>query len=194
MYFNPRAPRGARHTGSCFPETSPNFNPRAPRGARLVPPAFDVAILRISIHAPREGRDVLAGVPGGDSRYFNPRAPRGARLEVTSKYAFNKLFQSTRPARGATAMDRSSTRLMMISIHAPREGRDPWRGETNIWRWNFNPRAPRGARRNGRARHLARRDHFNPRAPRGARRFGGRSWRRQPIFQSTRPARGATCG
>ena len=191
-----------------------DFNPRAPRGARLVPPAFDVAILRISIHAPREGRDVLAGVPGGDSRYFNPRAPRGARLEVTSKYAFNKLFQSTRPARGATAMDRSSTRLMMISIHAPREGRDPWRGETNIWRWNFNPRAPRGARRNGRARHLARRDHFNPRAPRGARPSCHRlRWHRtyfnpraprgarlagepvtyaRAVFQSTRPARGAT--
>ena len=33
-------------------------------------------------------------------------------------------FQSTRPARGATTSARMATTTFLISIHAPREGRD----------------------------------------------------------------------
>ena len=35
--------------------------------------------------------------------------------------------------------------------------------------------------------------HFNPRAPRGARRNLSETWRQFQAFQSTRPSRGATC-
>ena len=57
-----------------------------------------------------------------------------------------RLFQSTRPVRGATAFDREADRIETISIHAPRAGRDPRRfGLVSAW-GHFNPRAPCGAR------------------------------------------------
>ena len=103
------------------------------------------------------------------ARYFNPRAPRGARRHQAV----------------------CRTVQIQISIHAPREGRDreapyqkgvkiafqstrPARGATRakggapLWSTNFNPRAPRGARRRAAAFRSPLR-HFNPRAPRGAR-------------------------
>ena len=124
----------------------------------------------ISIHAPREGCD-----PNGISQVlewmdFNPRTPRGVRPQKRTKRsptsnfnprtprgvrqadgtykALNAGFQSTHPARGATAVRqplnprfiqfqsthpaRGATGGSMpplgsktISIHAPREGCDP---------------------------------------------------------------------
>ena len=55
---------------------------------------------------------------------FNPRAPRGARLNSTRLSTVFSVFQSTRPARGATVADFLRLRPEIISIHAPREGRD----------------------------------------------------------------------
>ena len=101
---------------------------------------------------------------------FNPRAPRGARPQTKGDVIAQKSFQSTRPARGATTMPVTGVPLRAVSIHAPRAGRDavgPW-GSRAVGR--FNPRAPRGAR------------HGFP----VSRWFG-------VAFQSTRPARGATC-
>ena len=56
----------------------------------------------ISIHAPREGRDV--------------------KIALLDKAI--SIFQSTRPARGATAAPKRKALVLLISIHAPREGRD----------------------------------------------------------------------
>ena len=104
----------------------------------------------------------------------------------------------------------------MISIHAPLAGRDKWTMPTGGLSHDFNPRAPRGARRgrkevkNGKSeisihaplagrdwasslKPLARR-YFNPRAPRGARRKKKWKKRHRNKFQSTRPSRGATAG
>ena len=125
--------------------------------------------MRVSIHAPRAGRD-FDEASGDFTRY---------------------LFQSTRPARGATDHDFEGVRRAVVSIHAPRAGRDasPFAAWTS--RSGFNPRAPRGARLDmfGTA---AQQQGFNPRAPRGARQDDGsvRLWFAE--FQSTRPARGAT--
>ena len=82
-----------------------------------------------------------------------------------------KLFQSTRPSRGAT--------------HCPGRGS----GSTP----NFNPRAPRGARRAAAGPLRVPALHFNPRAPRGARQAKVGCVTLSVIFQSTRPSRGATC-
>ena len=55
-------------------------------------------------------------------------------------------FQSTRPVRGATFSRFRLVCLWIISIHAPRAGRDQNLGEFAL-RYNyFNPRAPCGAR------------------------------------------------
>ena len=104
------------------------------------------------------------------------------------------MFQSTRPARGATIRVGKAHRFA---------GQD-----------SFNPRAPRGARRDAAIGNFsahaqfqstrpargatccrnpdARRLGFNPRAPRGARRVAMRNHSSRHVFQSTRPARGAT--
>ena len=70
------------------------------RNATVADDAF--SLLFISIHAPREGSDVL-----------------GVQVRC-----YHDLFQSTLPARGATACKISVLLLKLISIHAPREGSD----------------------------------------------------------------------
>ena len=147
---------------------------------------------RVSIHAPRAGRDHFAGAGHDAANGFNPRAPRGAR----------------RPPR------RHVPRRLSVSIHAPRAGRDGQAFEAVHGQECFNPRAPRGARpepalnrvivpafqstRPARgatcpARYAPYpRPCFNPRAPRGARLVIHIRPTQRSLFQSTRPARGAT--
>ncbi len=152
----------------------------------------DVVFLTISIHAPREGCDSLL---------------------VCTRSACVP-FQSTHPARGATAGGPEVRRASIFqSTH-------PARGATRGWVWcsprrrNFNPRTPRGVRRPEPQR-LKPMSDFNPRTPRGVRpptkgimlggffisihapREGCDSRCPQPElpktqFQSTHPARGAT--
>ncbi len=78
-------------------------------------------------------------------------------------------FQSTRPVWGATVRDARRRDFLVISIHAPRVGRDP--------------RAPIS---------LPYTRYFNPRAPCGARPFFAVLAGAGIIFQSTRPVWGAT--
>ena len=61
---------------------------------------------KISIHAPRAGRD-------------------GERVSVVNGTRYR--FQSTRPVRGATGQSLEVQAVAHISIHAPRAGRDPAR-------------------------------------------------------------------
>ena len=144
------------------------FNPRAPCGARLLVISF----LQIST-------------------YFNPRAPCGARHKNVHFGNGSFIFQSTRPVRGATGQHGVCRLNKVISIHAPRAGRDCPCCAHKCVRGDFNPRAPCGARqgfplvtcivrfisihapRAGRDRHTIthsrRRKYFNPRAPCGAR-------------------------
>ena len=103
--FNPRAPCGARQEKGPNPSRENNFNPRAPCGARLTPQRGRRAPKKISIHAPRVGRDLAAS-------------------ELPPSIV---LFQSTRPVWGATTPQRGRRAPKKISIHAPRVGRD---GET----------------------------------------------------------------
>ena len=145
--FNPRAPRGARRRWRLVLYKLQYFNPRAPRGARQRCSPCGVLCWLISIHAPREGRDLPQPQLFGLYHHFNPRAPRGARPLTHIRRQRMQRFQSTRPARGATAVRKAvrflktifqSTRPargatkriaepihnVSISIHAPREGRD----------------------------------------------------------------------
>ena len=149
-YFNPRAPRGARPLAFCCSCHSRYFNPRAPRGARPRQPPKRPRHIPISIHAPREGRDGRARwytIPKsvfqstrparGATPYNSPaglfykpfqstRPARGATRPSCLTPLFSSIFQSTRPARGATASRTEQAHLRFwISIHAPREGRDP---------------------------------------------------------------------
>ena len=165
----------------------------------------------ISIHAPRTGSDRSAGLPAPVRDHFNPRSPHGERLLghgvaasvlgdfnprsphgerpcSNQRILCNVIFQSTLPARGATARyfivrrresdfnPRSphgerrevvlrSVVLLGISIHAPRTGSDqentPWEDEGRY----FNPRSPHGERRRRIVRH-ARQFRISIHAPR----------------------------
>ena len=124
-----------------------------------------------------------------------------------------RIFQSTRPLRGATfavrdvvdpveisihaplagrdLCSRARSPLSFISIHAPLAGRDRPGSSSSCGRHNFNPRAPCGARPVAKLT-TARTIHFNPRAPCGARRYIFWALSSSMPFQSTRPLRGAT--
>ena len=187
------APReGSDHRAPSYQERRCDFNPRSPRGERRAETAVGHHYWRISIHAPREGSDdqhpddiVLAAISihapreGSDShrisliiqqRDFNPRSPRGERhAEIEATF-----------------------RLLPISIHAPREGSDPSRSRRSRRGEDFNPRSPRGERPR-RASLSTKSSYFNPRSPRGERRSVVLRVSVPPVFQSTLPARGATC-
>ena len=62
------------------------------------------------------------------------------------KSAYQFLFQSTRPVWGATNAVRAAVHDVLISIHAPRVGRDSLLNVFKSFLNDFNPRAPCGAR------------------------------------------------
>ena len=150
-YFYPRSPRGERQREArrglpCFkflstlpargatiqrrikPWMSFYFYPRSPRGERRA--LFSQTHTRadqISIHAPREGSDVLHCRRSlCTCCNFYPRSPRGERQQPVIHQHLGR----------------------HISIHAPREGSDPcrYRPACPPFR-HFYPRSPRGERR-----------------------------------------------
>ena len=102
------------------------------------------------------------------------------------------MFQSTRPVRGATPQPRLYDSRRMVSIHAPRAGRDMIAALTGGYSGSFNPRAPCGARQNV-LRHRTIDTVVSIHAPRAGRdAHGSIPICPTPEFQSTRPVRGAT--
>ena len=123
--FNPRAPCGARPSARskksllrAFQSTRPVWGATVLRGTRPISPS------RISIHAPRVGRD---------------------RRQRT-RWSRPSIFQSTRPVWGATAIRGARARAEAISIHAPRVGRDKGRGENLVVTLDISIHAPRVGR------------------------------------------------
>ena len=124
----------------------------------------------ISIHVPREGHDHL-GLPREASHTISIHVPReGHDAQPPPPVSVWRRFQSTCPARGTTKI---------------------WYGFFYGFR-DFNPRAPRGARRGSGRQSTAAIGYFNPRAPRGARRHIRLVSACAGLFQSTCPARGTT--
>ena len=78
---------------------------------------------------------------------FQPTRPLRGATDITIDNAVSKKFQPTRPLRGATCL-----LLLLLFLF-----------------FDFNPRAPCGARRVGRGSSAMPQAHFNPRAPCGAR-------------------------
>ena len=149
--------------------THQHFNPRAPRGARHI--------------IPRKTRS---------AHDFNPRAPRGARPCPCSALSVFSIFQSTRSARSATDDGAPTLKRPLISIHALREERDPDSiGRVNYGKLFQSTRSARSAT-SSRPGNPSVASNFNPRAPRGARRLIARAGLYGTRFQSTRSARSAT--
>ena len=88
---------GGRGGEKIFQSTRPLW------GATLADCLELAEVMRISIHAPLVGRDVLHSATLPSISYFNPRAPCGARPMRELGAALADKFQSTRPLWGATA-------------------------------------------------------------------------------------------
>ena len=86
-----------------------------------------------------------------DTRFQSTRPVWGATSQTT-EYVTPCTFQSTRPVWGATYYNRCCSRWRIVSIHAPRVGRDRSLSPIRRARYGFNPRAPCGARRQQSAR------------------------------------------
>ena len=122
------------------------FQSTPPARGATIQPQHDAGRGHISIHAPREGGD-HGWAQGVCQRCdFNPRPPRGGRPRTLEDWERGVRFQSTPPARGATAPRLCSRDRVRISIHAPREGGDHFEQVYSDNWWDFNPRPPRGGR------------------------------------------------
>ena len=123
--FNPRPPRGGRlQTAQLI--TQPALFQSTPPARGATPVKIHITTcLSISIHAPREGGDVVCRIADHSSGRFQSTPPaRGATLTERMSRQEIIIFQSTPPARGATAHESQRHTQHSISIHAPREGGD----------------------------------------------------------------------
>ena len=161
------------------------------RGATLATSELLIVSL-ISIHAPLAGCDEFIVARCSAVKNFNPRTPCGVRRLGVPKNRLHsrisihaplagcdiknlrfakeiKQFQSTHPLRGATMNTEERINEAMISIHAPLAGCDP-----KMRQW------------------AAQKRYFNPRTPCGVRHDQYLRKKKNVLFQSTHPLRGAT--
>ncbi len=148
VYFNPRAPCGARHSlqelsigpglfqstrpvwgatckGGSQPKDSVYFNPRAPCGARRPPFCLYPYYKNFNPRAPCGARHLTLWRPSYITLFQSTRPVWGATVTCCANHPIITLFQSTRPVWGATLKRRLLDGRTFISIHAPRVGRDP---------------------------------------------------------------------
>ena len=170
LYFNPRAPCGARRE-ICLPCCRTDcISTHAPLAGRDLPVSALAASDMISTHAPLAGRDYHHPVKHNHLQKFQPTRPlRGATVITTSKQKSRRISTHA-PLAGRDAFEQGSISIpKIISTHAPLAGRDKNDCSYDHCYNNFNPRAPCGARL-GKVGKV-----FDP-----------------PLFQPTRPLRGAT--
>ena len=117
---------------------------RPVRGATSA--AYSIASTRaFQSTRPVRGATVAAEASHYQAEFQSTRPVRGAT--ATDDKPTNKfLFQSTRPVRGATHTHGRRALRRLVSIHAPRAGRDTYARTTRPTAFGFNPRAPCGAR------------------------------------------------
>ena len=146
------------------------FNPRAPCGARPARRRSRRRARGISIHAPLAGRDWIeddAHVPTVGISIHAPLAGRDRRDRFGAVYFYRISIHA--PLAGRDARGLLPPLTVKISIHAPLAGRDSIRNTFIPRVTHFNPRAPCGARHDDRHADGGLK-YFNPRAPCGARR------------------------
>ena len=160
------------------------------RGATAIPVSLRLRHCHFNPRPPRGGRHRRGAAPHR-RQDFNPRPPRGGRPQCATTSIPTVRFQSTPPARGATGKALAQFHRLVISIHAPREG-----GDDPFFRscggLDISIHAPREGGDLSRISFVRPDGDFNPRPPRGGRRENIRRRFRWLIFQSTPPARGAT--
>ena len=170
-FISIHAPREGGDSSSVIGLSSIKISIHAPRegGDDVLQCVGGLAHL-ISIHAPREGGRRRCSPLRPRSYHFNPRPPRGGRPTPPRTANPCYEFQSTPPARGATAPYDGFDLDPGISIHAPREGGD----NVSFASTAYTPISIHAPREGGDG-------------------TGYKFYWDNITFQSTPPARGATC-
>ena len=169
--FNPRAPCGARPCKFWVIFEHLKFQSTRPVWGATNYIMFFLRKQQISIHAPRVGRDPLTMaiviVCGGFQstrpvwgatclsqglclspwRFQSTRPVWGATLYTTFNFIASKYFNPRAPCGARLILIFCAVDIALISIHAPRVGRDSITFRENARLLHFNPRAPCGARR-----------------------------------------------
>ena len=124
LHFNPRSPHGERlDAAGFFWSGRMHFNPRSPHGERL-------STVSATTHA---------------STHFNPRSPHGERRLIVAIPSGHFLFQSTLPARGATAQHPDTPAEGTFQSTLPARGATA-EGTNEAAEWRFQSTLPaRGA-------------------------------------------------
>ena len=117
VFQSTRPARGATNTHIAINKPFINFNPRAPRGARPLGVEQNSIEFCISIHAPREGRDINKKPANAKDKFQSTRPARGATTPLRICRKLLLIFQSTRPARGATAKVNKFLRTFLQKRH-----------------------------------------------------------------------------
>ena len=147
--FNPRSPHGERRRVQKQTHPPKEISIHAPRTGSDHGRGLALGEVHISIHAPRTGSDEDGAEAGYQLvLHFNPRSPHGERPDSDVVESIAQAFQSTLPARGATALYRA------VRARKGFQSTLPARGATHLVETapdlyrNFNPRSPHGERQN----------------------------------------------
>jgi len=139
-------------------------------------------------HGPRHG---AGRRPDTQYRHFNPQGPHGPRRCGFHERRRQVAFQSTRPSRASTMLEKDYKAGLNISIHKALTGLDPLPRICGHYRGISIHKALTGLDSDyklppKRARY------FNPQGPHGPRQLSPRLKIREYLFQSTRPSRAST--
>ena len=124
--------------------------------------------------------------------YFNPRSLHGERPHSRLQFLAYSDFNPRSLHGERLSVEARCSQVYCISIHAPCTGSDTFLRTASIANQHFNPRSLHGERRIYR-RLIRGVVHFNPRSLHGERQSCTGQRFRHLSFQSTLPARGATC-
>ena len=166
--FNPRAPCGARQHDKTQIANVADFNPRAPCGARLCDNSMEALTAQFQSTRPVWGATVLRAAITLFIPFQSTRPVWGATWRSFSPRCWTR-FQSTRPVWGATSRGIYIHRVWLISIHAPRVGRDHSNAAQKDVIYAFQSTRPVWGATVWFQSHKSRGKYFNPRAPCGAR-------------------------
>ena len=166
--FNSRTPGGVRLEHRVLVAALGLVSIHAPReGCDLILSCIALSAL-VSIHAPREGCDLTIDAYSSSATGFNSRTPGGVRPARATICTATTRFQFTHPGRGATMV------LICLKVYQMFQFTHPGRGATFpsslfiILLCRFNSRTPGGVRPCTAGAYL-RRGCFNSRTPGGVR-------------------------
>ena len=169
--FNPRAPCGARRSGGCSGTCGSScISIHVPLAGHDVRSGTADRCTDISIHVPLAGHDPAGPARAAARQNFNPRAPCGARQRRMRELrreneisihvplaghdewfkmssSFCSEFQSTCPLRGTTQIPFSLIAIIVFQSTCPLRGTTLTAAMLQKYsKYDFNPRAPCGAR------------------------------------------------